>query len=92
MKALCTLWNKRRVFCNACLQVSFSDALDLDLDSWDWKTKNLATEVLQKSTFAEVGFLMMPGSVFHDFGLPWDQFSLFLLPWRTGLKFHDFSK
>ena len=25
-------------------------------------------KVLQKSTFAEIGFLMIPGSIFHDFG------------------------
>ena len=35
---------------------------------WDWKTKNLAREVLQKATFTDIGFLMAPGSVFHDFG------------------------
>ena len=35
----------------------------------------LAREVLQKSTFAEVVFLIIPGSIFHDFEGPWDQFS-----------------
>ena len=30
---------------------------------------------IAKSTFAEIGFLMIPGSIFHDFGWPWDQFS-----------------
>ena len=53
-----------------------------DLDVWDWKTKHLALEVLQKSSFAEVGFLMIPGpffmilnslgSIFHDFCCPAD--------------------
>ena len=56
--------------------------LDLNQGVWDWKTKHLAREVLQRSTFAEIGFLMIPGSVFHGFGWPWDQFSWLLLPWR----------
>ena len=41
--------------------------LGLNLGVWDWKTKHLAREVLQKSTFAEIGFLVIPGSIFHDF-------------------------
>ena len=49
--------------------------LGLDLDVWDWKTKHLARDVLQKSTSAEVGFLMIPGSIFHDVEWFWDQFS-----------------
>ena len=28
---------------------------------------HLAWKVLQKSTFAEIGFLMIPGPIFHDF-------------------------
>ena len=36
----------------------------LDLDVWDWKTKYLARGISQKSTFAEVVFLMIPGSIF----------------------------
>ena len=39
------------------------------------KTKHLAREVLQKPAFAEIGFLMIPGSIFCDFGWVWDQFS-----------------
>ena len=46
------------------------------------KTKYFAREVMQKSTFAEVGILMIPGSIFHDFGWRWDEFSCLLLPWR----------
>jgi len=30
---------------------------------------------LQKSTSAEVGILMLPSFIFHDFGWPWNQFS-----------------
>ena len=32
--------------------------------------KHFAKDVLHKSTFAEVGILMSPGSIFHDFGWP----------------------
>ena len=41
-------------------------------DVQDWKTKHFARDVLQKSTFAEVGIL--PGSIFHDFGWHCDHF------------------
>ena len=46
------------------------DFWGLNLGVWDWKIKHLAREVLQKSTFVEIGFLMIPGSIFHDFGWP----------------------
>ena len=49
--------------------------LGLNLGVWDWKNKHLAWKVLQKSTFAEIGFLVIPGSIFHDFRWFWDQFS-----------------
>ena len=49
-------------------QVTFSDDVGgLNLGVWDRKIKHLAMKVLQKATFAEIGFLMFPGSIFHDF-------------------------
>ena len=39
----------------------------LNLGVWDWKNKHLAWKVLQKSTSVEIGFLMISGSIFHDF-------------------------
>ena len=56
-------------------RLSVSRLLGLTLDVWDWKTEHLALDVLQKSPFAEVGFLMIPGSISYDFKCPWDQFS-----------------
>jgi hypothetical protein len=47
----------------------------LNLGVWDRKIKHLARKVLQKSILVEIGFLMFPGTIFHDFGWPWDQFS-----------------
>ena len=41
--------------------------LGLNFSVWDWKNMRLALKVLQKSTFAEIGFLMIPGPIFHDF-------------------------
>ena len=41
--------------------------LGLNFGVWDWKNKHLAWKVLLKSTFAEIGFGMIPGSLFHDF-------------------------
>ena len=35
----------------------------LNLSVWDWKKKHLAWKVLQKSTFAEIGLLMIPTKV-----------------------------
>ena len=48
----------------------------------------LAREVLQKSTFAEIGFLVMLGYIFHYFG--WPIFMTFVAL-ETGLKYDDFS-
>ena len=42
--------------------------LNLNLDVWDWRTKNLAPEVLQKSIFAGIGFLVIPGMIFAGIG------------------------
>ena len=64
--------------------------MGLNLGVWDWKIKHLAREVLQKSTFVEIGFLVIPGSMFYDFGHPWDQFSWLLLPWRLVRKLMNF--
>ena len=64
--------------------------MGLNLVVWDCKNKHLAREVLQKSTFAEIGFGMIPGSNFHDFGWPWDQFAWLLLPWRLARKLMNF--
>ena len=36
--------------------------------------QHFAKEVFHKSTFTEVGILMIPGCIFYDFGWPWDQF------------------
>ena len=47
-------------------------------------------EVLQKTTFAEIGFLVFPGPFFHDFVWLWEPLSLLLLPWRLAWKFMIF--
>ena len=46
----------------------------MNLDVQDWKIQPFAEEVLQKSAFEEVGIFMIPVSIFHDLGWPWDQF------------------
>ena len=65
--------------------------LGLNLGVRACKNKHLAWKVLQKSTFAEIGFLVIPGSFFHDFRWPWDQFSWLLLLWRRAWKLVDFQ-
>ena len=57
-----------------------------NLGVWDCKNKPLVMEVLQKSSFAGSGFLMIPGSILHDFGWPWKPFSWLLLPRRLAWK------
>ena len=75
LKAFWVPWSNKGVFVLACFQVSFSDVfLGLDMDVWNWKTKRLARDVFQKSTFREVEILMMLWYTFHDFGWPRDQF------------------
>ena len=60
----------------------------LNLGVWNWKTKHFARDVLQKSTFAEIGFLMILGSNFHDFGL--GPIFMTFVAMESGLKFNDF--
>ena len=61
--------DKKRCILSCLLPARFSDDfLGVNLDVWDWKTKHLALEVLRKATFAEIGFLMIPGPIFHDVG------------------------
>ena len=42
---------------------------------------------MRKLTFAEVGFLMIPGFIFHDSGWAWDQFVIAFVALEAGLKF-----
>ena len=64
---------------------------EFNLDVWHLKNKHFASEALQKSSFAEVVFLSIPGSVFHDFECPWDQFSWLLLSWRLARNLMTFQ-
>ena len=76
------IWIEKHGFFHIYFQVVFSDDfLGLNLGVWDSKTKYLARGVLQKSTFAQIGFLMIPGTIFRDFGWLRDQFSWLLMPW-----------
>ena len=53
------------------------------------KTKHFAKDVLQKLIFAEVGILMIPGSIFHDFECV-GPICMTFVTLETGLKFNDF--
>ena len=75
MKAFWIPWTKNVYVVMLVSRLLFLMVLGLNLDVQDWKTKHFAMELLQKSTFAEVGILMIPGSILHDFECPWDQFS-----------------
>ena len=82
---------KKKIFSYLFSGCFFWWFLGLNLGVRDCKNKHLAWKVLQKSTFAEIGFLVIPGTFFHDFGWPWDQFSWPLLPWRLAWKLMDFQ-
>ena len=60
--------SKKKFFFISISRLLFLLLLSLTLGVWDWKNKHLAWKVLQKSTFAEIGFLVIPGSNCHDFG------------------------
>lgn len=62
----------------------------LNLDVWDWKCKHVATDVLHKSTFVEMSFIIILGSMFAGFRVAVEPFSTFVAL-GIGLKFHDFS-
>ena len=59
---------KKKIFSYLFPGCFFCWFFGLNFGVWDWKNMHLAWKVLQKSTFAEIGFLMIPGSIFHDFG------------------------
>ena len=65
--------------------------MGLNLDVQDWKTKDFAREVLQKSALAEVGIRMLPGSIFHDFSVAVGLIFMTSVVLETGLKFDNFS-
>ena len=86
-----TFGPKKQIFSYLFPGCFFLMILGLILGVWDCKNKHLATEVLQKSTFAEIGFLMIPGSIFHDFDWSWD-ISMTFVALETGLKSDEFSE
>ena len=55
------------------------------------ENKHLAREVLRKSTFAAMGFLMIPGSIFHDFWVALGPIFMTFVALETGLESDDFS-
>ena len=61
-------WTKETVFSYLFPACFFCWFLGLNLGVRACKNKHLAWKVLQKSTFAEIGFLVIPGSIFHNFG------------------------
>ena len=65
--------------------------MGLNLGVRDCKNKHLAREVLQKSTFAEIGFLVIPVSIFHVFWVALGPIFIAFVALETGLKFDDFS-
>ena len=63
------LLEQKNRFLQSYFQVAFpDDFFGLNLSVRVYKNKHLAWKVLQKSIFAEIGFLIFPGSIFHDFG------------------------
>ena len=67
MKIFGYIWTGKHDFFISISRLLFLLFLSQNLGVWDWKNKHLAWKVLQKSTFAEIGFLMIPGPIFHDF-------------------------
>ena len=82
---------KKKIFSYLFPGCFFCWFLGLNFGVWDWENMHLAWKVLQKSTFAEIGFLMIPGPIFHDFWWLWDQFSWFLMPWGLAWNLMSFQ-
>ena len=66
-------WIRKGVFCHACFQVSFSG----DFGVWIWMSGSRNPSIwywmyCKNQVSQKDGFLMMSGSIFHDFGWPWD--------------------
>ena len=65
-------WTSLCIIGYACFQTSFSNCFGSEsgcpwLENWA-----LCKGGIAKVTFAEVRLLMIPGSIFHDSGWPWD--------------------
>ena len=60
-------WNKVCVV-HACLQVIFLVIFGSESGCLGLEKQAFGKKVLQKSTFAEVGFLIILGYIFHHFG------------------------
>ena len=85
-------WTKKKVCFISISRLFFLLVFGFKFRCLGLKNMHLAWEVLQKSTSVKIGFLMIPGSILHDFGSPWDQFSWLLLPWRLARKLMDFHR
>ena len=68
LKVFGDFWTNKNDFFICISRLLFLMILGLNSGVQDWKNKHLAWKLLQKSTFAEIGFLMIPGSIFHDSG------------------------
>ena len=61
-------WIKKEVFFISISRLFFLLVFGSKFRCLGLKNMHLAWEVLQKSTSVKIGFLMIPGSIFHDFG------------------------
>ena len=61
-------WTKKKQLFISISRLLFLLVFGSKLGCLGLENMHLAWEVLQKSTSVEIGFLMIPGSIFHDFG------------------------
>ena len=70
-------WSEKHIFFASISRLSFLMFLGLESGCLGLEKTGICQgrEVLQKAAFAEIGFLLIPVSIFHDFEGLWDQFS-----------------
>ena len=61
-------WTKKEYFFISISRLLFLMIFGSKFGCLGSEKQAFGVEVLQKSTFAEIGFLMISGSIFHDFG------------------------
>ena len=62
------LLDKRNGFVHIYFLVDFSDDVGSEFGCLGLQKQAFGKRGMQKSTFTKIGFLMIPGSIFHDFG------------------------
>ena len=80
------------VFFHACFQVTFANDFRVWIwTSWAPETRIWCEKCCKNQLFPEVWILMISGSTFSVFRVPWEQLFWCLVPWRQAWKLSVFQ-